>query len=962
MQNIKLIILVLFCGVLHNTSVNAQTTDSTGSIKGKAKDSIYNFMLTSATVAVYKDADGALLQYTLPNNFGEFTVEKLPFNIPLKLVLTHVGYKDLVKQLSLSPTQKIKDLGTLFLYQNERDSSGNILEEVVVKSIPPMRMNGDTIEFNADAFNKMDKNATAEDLMRRLPGFTIWSDGEITYNGKKINAVLVGGKPFMGSTSASVATQNLPKDALDKIQVYQQRDEKNPLDSTMFANIKLKENKKLGYFGKLSTGMGSAPSSKGGSEERLKYAADGMLSGFNKKLQITTVGAFNNINKLANNTEELLKTASFKSEGTNINYQSDFELPGVNKHIAGGATMQYDFIPETAFMKLSRLKADYFYRQTKNTTENTTTTNWLLQQDTVLSRQSTGNNETRDNNQSLNIRWRKEAEKYVLELFTNADLSRQQQYNLNTEDQSKTGMGKIGYSSTLLNQDKNVKNFSAGFLFDYKDSWRSFETEKQRVSKKFTFNYQFDNKVSEGSSLKKSQFIDLLNPAANQRFDRMYEKESVKNFTHTISFKYPELKKLLLNKRTLGGVEIAVAIDMIWNKMEGAQLVKDKDSVTQLYLLNKNLSYQTIATTQNIMPAIHLEKVFYKGLTNRFSKSVSLQVQLKEQFYRKEFQSSWAFQNHHFQYQKFIPQALFSYYNHQYGTSESRYRLGFATELMYPDIQQIAPLVDSSIIWMIYKGNKNLQPQYKKALSASYNFTTRRPKNPLIIDITIDLGKWENYIADSILYNSAGVRTVYPVNMQGNIFVNNGIQIQKMIALNKHHTLELGTDYKMYHSKIPQYLNTALVMNKSVSHNPGFHIWYRYKDLGALKIEEGWWLYKSSQTKNDKAAFTSKNQFTKLIAVVQWPKNLVWNTQISYHKNTGSYTDALYYTLWNAGISYRFLKGNRAEVKMEVLDLLKQNKGVVNTSTANVQTFAVTNVLQNYYLLTLSYFPRKFGK
>ena len=217
MQHIKLFILVLFCGVLHNTSVNAQTTDSTGSIKGKAKDSIYNFMLTSATVAVYKDADGALLQYTLPNNFGEFTVEKLPFNIPLKLVLTHVGYKDLVKQLSLSPTQKIKDLGTLFLYQNERDSSGNILEEVVVKSIPPMRMNGDTIEFNADAFNKMDKNATAEDLMRRLPGFTIWSDGEITYNGKKINAVLVGGKPFMGSTSASVATQNLPKDALDKI-------------------------------------------------------------------------------------------------------------------------------------------------------------------------------------------------------------------------------------------------------------------------------------------------------------------------------------------------------------------------------------------------------------------------------------------------------------------------------------------------------------------------------------------------------------------------------------------------------------------------------------------------------------------------------------------------------------------------------------------------------------------------
>ncbi|MFV0604983.1 MAG: hypothetical protein ACK5NK_03985 [Niabella sp.] len=160
------------------------------------------------------------------------------------------------------------------------------METVVVQSIPPVRMNGDKLEFNAGAF-KMDVNATGEDWMRILPGLTIWGDGEITFNGKKIQSLLVDGKPFMGGET-TVATQNLPKDALDKLQIYQQRNEKHPLDSTMFVNLKLKEDKKMGYFGKFGVGYGFTPHPIEGSGRR--YAADGMLSGFNKKLQLNNYG------------------------------------------------------------------------------------------------------------------------------------------------------------------------------------------------------------------------------------------------------------------------------------------------------------------------------------------------------------------------------------------------------------------------------------------------------------------------------------------------------------------------------------------------------------------------------------------------------------------------------------------------------------------------------------------------
>jgi hypothetical protein len=101
----------------------------------------------------------------------------------------------------------------------------------------------------------MKKDAVVEELLNQVSGITIWSDGTITVNGKKVQNLLVDGKPFMGATDPRVATQNLPKSAIDKIQLYQEYDRskigqpKQPQDSLLTMNLKLKENSKKGYFG-----------------------------------------------------------------------------------------------------------------------------------------------------------------------------------------------------------------------------------------------------------------------------------------------------------------------------------------------------------------------------------------------------------------------------------------------------------------------------------------------------------------------------------------------------------------------------------------------------------------------------------------------------------------------------------------------------------------------------------------
>jgi hypothetical protein len=73
-------------------------------------------------------------------------------------------------------------------------------------------------------------------------------------------------------------------------------------------------------------------------------------------------------------------------------------------------------------------------------------------------------------------------------------------------------------------------------------------------------------------------------------------------------------------------------------------------------------------------------------------------------------------------------------------------------------------------------------------------------------------------------------------------------------------------------------------------------------------------------------------------------------------------TAANNYTIWNASMSYRFLPANNLELKCAALDLLNENKGIINSGNNLSFTHGTVNMLRQYFMATLTYFPRKFGK
>jgi len=186
----------------------AQKVDPTriGTVKGIARDTAQKYVLKSATVSIYKAIDSSIVSYQVTNNYGEFNFKNLPVNLLLRLEISNVGYAPTSKNFTILGDKNAVDLGTLIV--NRRDI---MLDDVVI-SVPPMSMNGDTLEFNAAAF-KVDTNATVEDMLKMIPNITLWGDGQITVNGAEVKSLKVNGKSFFGD-NVKVAIQNIAANAL----------------------------------------------------------------------------------------------------------------------------------------------------------------------------------------------------------------------------------------------------------------------------------------------------------------------------------------------------------------------------------------------------------------------------------------------------------------------------------------------------------------------------------------------------------------------------------------------------------------------------------------------------------------------------------------------------------------------------------------------------------------------------
>src|SRR6185436_15037402 len=156
--------------LLVSCTVMAQKTD--GSIKGTLMDTAAKQPISDATISLIDIKDSSLITFTLSNKQGVFEIKGLAAG-EYQLVISHQAFQPFKKTVSITAEKKQIDIGSLSPAKDFKT-----LGEVVVVSEAPIIVKNDTVQFNASGF-KTQPNATAEDLLKKLPGVEVDKEGTI---------------------------------------------------------------------------------------------------------------------------------------------------------------------------------------------------------------------------------------------------------------------------------------------------------------------------------------------------------------------------------------------------------------------------------------------------------------------------------------------------------------------------------------------------------------------------------------------------------------------------------------------------------------------------------------------------------------------------------------------------------------------------------------------------------------
>jgi len=208
---------------------------------GNDKTPVYN-----SVVALLTPTDSILYKFTRSNKQGKFTLKDVKTGNYI-LMTSHYQYADYIDVVTADESEK--NLGKIDL-----KSKIELLREVVIKT-GSIRIKGDTTSYRASDF-KVDANANVEELLKKLPGIQVDRNGEIKAMGETVQKVLVDGEEFFGD-DPGMAVKNLRADAVKEVQVFDKKSEQAEFtgiddgQTKKTINLKLKEDKKKGYFGKI---------------------------------------------------------------------------------------------------------------------------------------------------------------------------------------------------------------------------------------------------------------------------------------------------------------------------------------------------------------------------------------------------------------------------------------------------------------------------------------------------------------------------------------------------------------------------------------------------------------------------------------------------------------------------------------------------------------------------------------
>ncbi len=214
--------------LLLNLTVHGQTE-----IKGIVKNQ-NGETLIGANILVMQPKTHRILTYAITDKQGFYTLTLKHTTDSLLVNASFLGYQP----------QKIRVANRSQKLDFTLQESQQKLKEVVIKT-QPVKQRGDTINYRVSAL-KQAEDKVLIDVIKRIPGVDVMTNGKILYQGKPINKFYIENMDMLEGRY-NLASNNLPVDQIASVQVYENHQPIKLLDSLVYSenaalNIRLKKN------------------------------------------------------------------------------------------------------------------------------------------------------------------------------------------------------------------------------------------------------------------------------------------------------------------------------------------------------------------------------------------------------------------------------------------------------------------------------------------------------------------------------------------------------------------------------------------------------------------------------------------------------------------------------------------------------------------------------------------------
>ena len=867
-----------------------------------------------------------------------------------------------------------KELKPVYLRRVQRKLEVTLDEVVVTATKLKFYMDGDTLVYNADAFN-LAEGSMISTLIKKLPGVEMKKGGEIFVNGQKVQSMLLNGKDFFDS-DRELMLENMPAYMVKKIKSF----ERTPISAVgtnhekaaqkeLVMDIQLKRDYHSGWIASANAGGGTSIYKNEEGERDNKFM--GKLFGlrFSDQSRLMFYANANNLN-------------DDHTPGANGEWSPLKQTEGMNSLYKAGIDYNYGSIDRTRYY--GSFHATY---QEKDEGNNSSAENYLNGGNTftrsLYSKRSYDFNIYSNHNFSLR---KQSSEKWykVLYLQFTPELY-YLKYNNTTRNASATFAENVASRWGKAWMDSIASPLAGQLLKEYAlnryTSTRRGEGHWLDTKGNFSLNiapahndflgfglsgkYQIKDNADDAfehyrldyprSSEATTDFRNRYNPTSGQSqqlqlspqlsFTLTKSTKTIHLVTPIFTFEYYHQKSnqplYLLNK--LEG----------WGDKPLGALPSENELLSVIDRANSNWSDFT-RTTHNAGISYRLVKVGKNGGNSHLILSL-ISPFTHERLHHTQMTDTTVSRSTNF----IIPTLAYIHDNQKRGRRiEAQYSLTTSA----PDISNLVNITNTSNPLYVTHSNPNLDNTKNHVISGSYKDKYGRS---ILFNAAINLRFQKNAVAWGYIYDrNTGKKDVMPENVNGNWngSVSSGIdfplcksekwRMKHNLAYAIEHSVDLnGTDDG---SSAIVKATRSVVDSRYLSNNIGltFRPSSKYEFGANANI-----VYQHSTSPRINFETINACDFNYgLTAQVELPLNMQFSTDITMYSRRG-YIDNSMNTnelVWNARLTKRMIKG-KLLIQLDAFDLLGNLSNVRRIINAQGKTETFYNIIPSYCLLHLTW-------